>query len=187
MKNKRPRKGYQFVKGLFGKYEEIPEEWEISSINKLGDIVTGNTPSTSEEKYYGGKFLWATPSDLTDKKHIDNTLTKLTSEGFEQTRKLPSKTILVTCIGTVGRTGISKKSMSTNQQINSIICREHNPEFVYYQITHNHDKIKNVANQAVVPILNKTNFGNIKLLIPNKKSEQQKIASSLSLVSLSFQ
>ena len=31
-----PKKGYKFVKTSFGKYEEIPEEWEIK---KIQDIV----------------------------------------------------------------------------------------------------------------------------------------------------
>ena len=30
-----PKKGYKLVKTSFGKYEEIPEEWELK---KLGDI-----------------------------------------------------------------------------------------------------------------------------------------------------
>ena len=30
-----PKKGYKFVKTSFGKYEEIPEEWEVEMISKL--------------------------------------------------------------------------------------------------------------------------------------------------------
>ena len=39
-----PKKGYKFVKTSFGKYEEIPEEWEVSPIEKFLDIVMGLSP-----------------------------------------------------------------------------------------------------------------------------------------------
>ena len=46
----------------------------------------------------------------------------LSALGFEQSRKLPAKTILVTCIGaTIGKTGIISAAGSCNQQINAII------------------------------------------------------------------
>ena len=39
------KKGYKFVKGLFGKYDEIPEEWEIVKIEDLFEFIkTGTNP-----------------------------------------------------------------------------------------------------------------------------------------------
>jgi len=74
------------------------------------------------------------------------------------------------------------QKMATNQQINAVIATNVDHEFLYYQLSYNHEKIKNMANQAVVPILNKTDFGTIKILIPASEKEQQKIASILSNV-----
>jgi len=182
MSVRKARQGYKLVKSLFGKYEEIPEDWNVKQISSLGKIVTGSTPSTSIEEYYGDEFLWATPPDLESVKYINTTQTKLSKKGFTQTRKLPPKSVLVTCIGTIGRTGMAIQEMATNQQINSVIAINVDPEFLYYQLSHNHEKIKNMANQAVVPILNKTDFGTIKILIPENEKEQQKIASILSNV-----
>jgi len=59
------KKGYKLVKSLFGKYEEIPDDWDVKQIDSLGKIVTGSTPSTSIREFYDdGQFLWATPPDL---------------------------------------------------------------------------------------------------------------------------
>ena len=33
-----PKKGYKLVKTSFGKYEEIPEEWEVSQLKELIDF-----------------------------------------------------------------------------------------------------------------------------------------------------
>ncbi len=38
---KKPKKGYKKVKGLFGRYEEIPEEWEIDSLSSFVIIQSG--------------------------------------------------------------------------------------------------------------------------------------------------
>ena len=140
----KPKKDYKLVKGLFGKYEEIPEDWEIMKINQLGKIVTGNT-STSIKEYYGNDHLWASPSDFGNKKFIENTNTKLSKKGFQDARILPKNSVLVVCIGsTIGKIGMAYEEMFTNQQINSIICnKEIHPDFVYYQLSKNNSIIRN--------------------------------------------
>ena len=177
-----PKKGYKSVKWLFGKEIEIPEEWEVKSVDCLGEIVTGTTPSTIITENYGSEFLWATPSDLISTKNVVETETKLSKKGFEQVRKLPKHSIMMTCIGMIGRTGLTSEEMSTNQQINSIITKNVNFEFVYYSLTFNQERISNSANQSVVQIINKKDFGKIKIIIPKNISEQQKIATILSNV-----
>ena len=177
-----PRKGYKSVPWLFGKEIEIPDEWEVKSVDCLGEIVTGTTPSTTIIENYGSEFLWATPSDLISTKNVVVTETKLSKKGFEQVRKLPKHSIMMTCIGMIGRTGLTSEEMSTNQQINSIITKNVNFEFVYYSLTFNQERISNSANQSVVQIINKKDFGKIKIIIPKNISEQQKIATILSNV-----
>jgi type I restriction enzyme S subunit len=179
----KPKQGYKLVKSLFGKYEEIPEEWNVSHIEDLGEIITGNTPDTSKKNFYGDEILWASPTDLGTYKYVENTLTKLSKKGFSISRKVPQNSILVVCIGsTIGKMGISVREMATNQQINSLICVNNDSEFVYYQLLKNSEKIKNMANHVAIPIINKSDFGMIKIVIPQKIREQQKIASILSNV-----
>ena len=164
-----------------GKEIKIPEAWYEIKIKELGEIITGNTPSTSKQEFYGGKYLWASPSDLADIKFIDNTNSKLSKKGFDISRTIPKNGILVVCIGsTIGKIGMASQEMATNQQINSIICHKKYPEFVYYQLLRNNKLIKNMANQVAVPILNKTDFGTIRILLPVSYEEQAKIASILS-------
>jgi len=165
-------------------FRKIPDEWEIIKINDLGEIVTGNTPSTSFREYYGNDYLWASPIDLGDTKYIESTQTMLSNEGFQQSRNIPQKSVLVVCIGsTIGKVGIAKKEMSTNQQINSIICKEDiDNEFIYYQLVNNQKKIKDLSNQLAIRILNKNDFGLLEIIKPKRIKEQQKISSILSKV-----
>jgi len=181
-----PKKGYKMVKTSFGKYDEIPEEWRYDEIKTIGDIVTGSTPSTSIKEYYGNEFLWAGPTDLDKSKFVTDTKTKLSKKGFDQARKIPAKSIMVSCIGDIGKISITTKEMSTNQQINSIICKNNDVEFIYYQLLYSMEGIKNSVNHSIISILNKSDFSLKKILIP-PLPEQQQISSILSNVDNSIQ
>ena len=158
----------------------MPHNWKIKRINELGDIVTGTTPSTLNEEFFNGDYLWASPGDFEKGKYIKQTNATLTKKGINITRKIPKNSVLVVCIGSVGKIGMAYQEMTTNQQINSIICKYDEPDFIYYNLLTNKHIIKNKASQVVVPILNKTEFGKIKLFIPEEQNEQKQIASILS-------
>ena len=42
----------------------VPEGWETKQVGEVFDIVAGNTPSTEEERFWGGPHAWTTPKDL---------------------------------------------------------------------------------------------------------------------------
>lgn len=159
----------------------IPNEWEVKKIKEIGQVVTGNTPATSEKENYGDSYLFVSPADLSDLKYIKNTEKKLSLIGFEKSRKLPKGAVLFTCIGsTIGKIGISLYNSSCNQQINAIICNSSIfNEYLYYELKINASKIKLLAGEQAVPIINKSDFERIKILIP-PLAEQRKIAEVLS-------
>ncbi len=162
----------------------IPVSWGVVQIKQLGSVVTGSTPKTSNKEFYNnGTKLWASPSDLGKSKEIKNTNTKLSDLGFNETRILPARSILVTCIGsTIGKIGIAYQEMSTNQQINSVVCNEKNdPDFYFYVLDQKKDYIKKLAGTQAVPLLNKTDFSMIKVIQAPLK-EQKQIAEILSTV-----
>ena len=55
----KPKKGYKLVKTSFGKYEEIPEEWESKKINDIIDFL-GGFAFKSNEYSEKGKFVLRT-------------------------------------------------------------------------------------------------------------------------------
>lgn len=155
-------------------------EWENISIESVGDVVTGGTPSKEESEYWGGDFVWVTAQDFKEK-YICNSVLKLTDKGKEKSRIIPKNSVLVTCIASIGLNGINKVECATNQQINSIVCNSSNYyEFVYYVISRNITRLKNLAGQTAVPIISKSVFEKFIIQKPKLPKEQQKIASCLS-------
>jgi len=72
-------------------------------------------------------------------------------------------------------------SSATNQQINSIIVNrsKHNPNFVYYLLRNETERIKGLASGAATPIIKKSTFSSVGVCVPNLPT-QRKIALILS-------
>ena len=97
-------------------------------------------------------------------------------------RILPKGTILVTCIGTIGKIGILEKESACNQQINAIIPNNRiDGKYLAYLIYSKKMYLQKKANAPVVPIINKTDFSNIELNIYDQ-STQIKIVNELDKV-----
>lgn len=159
----------------------IPEEWEVKRIKDIGTVVTGITPSTSDMENYGNEYLFVSPVDLSGNKYIYNTQKKLSSKGYNLSRQIPTGAILFTCIGsTIGKMGVAISPLTCNQQINAIICNSNvNNEYLFYELSNRAKQIKLLAGEQAVPIVNKSDFENIRILL-SPLSEQQKIAEILS-------
>jgi len=154
-------------------------DWNQILLGKVGEIITGKTPSTSVDEFWNGDILFTTPTDMNDSiKYLVSTERKVTSKGIK--RVLPKGTIMFTCIASIGKMALSTLPCITNQQINSIIVDEkYNNEFIYYCLQFIRPKIISSQANTTVPIVNKSDFSAISLQIPNL-AEQTKIANFLS-------
>jgi len=159
----------------------IPEDWGISKLVDLANIETGSTPPTNDRSNYGNDFLFVSPADLGNIKWIEKAEKKLSKKGFSMSRFFPKYSILFTCIGsTIGKSGIAKIDLTSNQQINAILPNErYNTDFLYYELQIIAKKIKGQAGEQAVPMINKTSFGEFKVPLPPLK-EQKAIAKVLS-------
>ncbi len=161
----------------------IPDSWQKRRIREVGEVVTGRTPSTKREDFYGGDYNLISPADLDKGKYVVTAHKQLTEIGFMECRALPKNSVLVGCIGNVGKLGmVSNDRSATNQQINAIICdKNYDSHFVYYCLQGNRAKLEMAADKTTLPILNKTKFENFEIATP-PLAEQRKIAGVLGLV-----
>lgn len=146
----------------------IPSGWEVKTIQDLGQVVCGKTPSTSHKEYYGGSVPFITIPDMHNSIFANKTERYLTSQGeqAQPTKTLPPFSVCVSCIATPGLVTMTTTNSQTNQQINSVI--PHNLEAKFY----NYYVLRSVADQiraqgsggSVFVNLNKTAFSKIKVL-----------------------
>ncbi len=160
----------------------IPDDWDVVKLGKLSEVVTGSTPSTKEEEYWGEDIPFITPTDIGDSRTVAHTERYLSHKGATVSRPIPPYSVCVTCIASIGKTCITKTASATNQQINSIIPNEKlSSEYLYYTIVHNCERLKSLAGFTTVPIVKKSSFEKFFVAIP-PLAEQRKIAEILSTI-----
>ena len=153
---------------------EDMNNWKKVRVGDIGKIVTGKTPRTSIQEYYGGSTPFITPSDDMTVKYIKSTRKKLTTEGKLSVKNciLPKNAICVSCIGSdLGKVVITTEESVTNQQINSIIVceEEYDIDFIYYRMKEL-GKVMNFHSKTstAVPIINKSQFSDYTFMCPEK-------------------
>lgn len=152
--------------------KEVPEGWTCKKIGDIeGNIVTGKTPSTKDEKNFGGTIPFITIDDIRQGLYISNTIRTLSEKGANlQVKKyIPEDSICVTCIATVGLVGITTQDSQTNQQINSIVCENKNNLYYLVNAIKDHFKYSSGAKTGnVFDNMNKEDFSSIKVVHPTE-------------------
>jgi type I restriction enzyme S subunit len=155
---------------------------ELLPLKEIAEFIrTGKTPPTKEIKYFNGNIHWYSPGDLDNGKYLVQSKRKITQLAFEDKKatSFPKGTLLVTCIGEIAKLGITNEVCSTNQQITAIKPKENiDVSYLFYWFKKNKLKLQNLANSAVVPILNNRNLEQVKVTVPSLE-EQKKIAGIL--------
>lgn len=159
-------------------------QWDLKSIGEIGDVITGKTPSTENEKNFGDMCYFITPRDMTGQKKIDFTERKLSPDGIESVKKqfIKGPAICVSCIGSdMGKVVICENDFVTNQQINTIsnIKGNYDIDFLYYSLKPMKDYLHGIAGGSTMPIVNKSTFETIKISVPTL-NQQKAIAKVLS-------
>lgn len=160
------------------RFKGFSEPWEEKKLGDVGTITTGNTPSTSISGYYSEDgILWVTPTDIIENITFQSTR-KLSKLGQQVARVVPKHTILVTCIASIGKNTMLGTNGCFNQQINGLTPDEDKYDS-YFLLTESYlwsSQMKTFAASGTMQIVNKTEFSELKTLIPNLK-EQQAIGS----------
>ncbi|MCF6251219.1 MAG: restriction endonuclease subunit S [Methylococcaceae bacterium] len=155
---------------------------QASSLKEISEFIkTGKTPPTKETKYFNGDVQWYTPGDLDKDKCLSQSNRSLTQHSFidKKAVQFPAGTLLIACIGDIGKLGITTQECSSNQQITGIKPNKNTDvNYLYYWFRYNKNLIQHFSNNAVVPIINNGTLEKIKIPLP-PLPEQQKIAAIL--------
>ena len=120
---------------------EIPEGWSNGTLDNLGQIVGGSTPSTSDS----GNFCesgtpWITPNDLsnnTGNKFITRGAVDVSVSGIKNAslKTYPKGTVLLSSRAPIGYMAIARNEVTTNQGFKSFIPNKgYSTELVYFAI-----------------------------------------------------
>ena len=118
---------------------EIPVGWEAKAICDIAEVYNGATPSTTNERNYGGDVVWITPKDLSNQqqKFVYQGERNISKDGYDScsTHLLPKNTILMSSRAPIGLLAIAKAELCTNQGFKSFVPKDANAStYLYYYI-----------------------------------------------------
>lgn len=143
----------------------MKEDWIDVELQEVFETVTGNTPSKKETDNYGQDIPFIKPPDITNSA-IKSVSEYLSNKGKKKARVLPQNSILVTCIGNLGRIGYNNDEVAFNQQINAILPTEYiDYKFTFYQAQSGsfRNQLESLSTSTTVALVNKSSFNSIKI------------------------
>ena len=157
------------------------------ALHELGEIFTGNTPSKKNKNYWNSEdTVFIKPNDLNNNNLLlnDKNNEYISKEALAQARIVGRNSILVTCIGTIGKIAITTDAKTAfNQQINAIVPNKNvYTKYLAYALMHYKPRLAALANAPVVPIINKKQFSNFKINLNLDKEIQYTVIRQLDLV-----
>lgn len=136
----------------------LPTGWARYALAELGDVITGNTPQTSRRDYYGGDIPFVKPPHLRDGP-VGETDQTISETGRASARVVPAGTVFVSCIGSLGKTGLSTVEAAFNQQINAVVFGAAVlPRYGLYACQTIGSYLVRVSSATTLPIVNKRKF-----------------------------
>lgn len=144
-------------------------------------ICSGGTPSSTVPEYWNGDINWITLADLPADDfvtEIRTTQRTISEQGLNNSnaKLLPKNTVVVSTRATIGRVGIARTELATNQGFKNIIVRRPDeilPEYVAYILTSQTDFMMHLASGATFKEISKENFCTIQIpLLPIEQQRQ---------------
>ena len=159
--------------------------WPTRTLGQIATITGGSTPSRTQEEYWNGSILWLTPTDLPMPgkgiADVSDTAGKITEEGLAaiSAQLLPVGTVLFSSRATIGKLGISRVPLTTNQGFANFIPKNFvDAKYLAYCLLHYTAEITALAGSTTFKEVTKTALKKFKIPLP-ALSEQRRIVEIL--------
>lgn len=98
---------------------KLPEGWEWKKLGEIGEICSGGTPSTRNEKNIDGDIPWITPADLSNFEgmYIEKGKRNISEKGLSSSsaKLLPKNSVIFSSRAPIGYVAIASNPLTTNQ------------------------------------------------------------------------
>jgi type I restriction enzyme S subunit len=160
-------------------------KWSTPALGQIATITGGSTPSRTQAEYWNGSIPWLTPTDLPMPgkgiADVSDTAGKITEEGLAAISAplLPVGTVLFSSRATIGKLGISRVPLATNQGFANFIPKKFvDAKYLAYCLLHYTAEITALAGSTTFKEVTKTALKKFKVPLP-ALSEQHRIVEIL--------
>ena len=178
------KRQYEYYRNKLLTFNEIGGGTEIvwKTLGEVSKkISSGGTPKTTVSEYYNGEIPWLRTQEV-GYGEIWDTSIKITEEAIKNSsaKWIPKDCVIIAMYGaTVGRVGINKIPLTTNQACANIEVNEEiaNYKYIYYYLLNQYEYIKSLGAGSQTNI-NAQIVKSLKIPLPPLE-EQQRIANIL--------
>ena len=152
--------------------------------SELFRIEGGGTPKSSVKEYWNGDVAWATLVDLPPTgffTYISATQRTISQIGLSKSaaKLIPENSVIVSTRATIGRIGINRIPLSTNQGFKNIIINDPSrtiPEYIALTITRLVSTMKAWATGGTFKEISKSNLSKLQIPLPPLEVQQEIVA-----------
>ena len=148
----------------------VPEGWQKGMAHDFISILSGGTPKTGVEHYWGGDIPFFTPKDSPDAYYVLETEKTLTETGLAScnSRLFAKDTTFITARGTVGKVSLAQKPMAMNQSCYALVPKQGFDElFLFAAVRDAVEHFKQVAVGGVFDAIVVDTFKVIPFVLPD--------------------
>lgn len=148
---------------------EVPDGWKVGKYTDFIDVLSGGTPRTTVEEYWGGEIPFFTPKDAGNDCFCIRTEKNITELGLEHcnSRLYPKNTTFITARGTVGKCVLASWDMAMNQSCYALQGKNGvSPYFVFLATKNLVNRFKHVATGGVFDTITVNTFESTDFVLP---------------------
>ena len=170
----------------YKKMNTAPARYPMVRLGEPGlfEIVSGGTPDSKNEEYWDGNIPWITLVDLP----AGNTITEIratqrtiTEAGLAKSsaKVIPADSIVVSSRATIGRIGINRIPLATNQGFKNVVIKDKSralPEYIANALTSLVPEMQAQASGATYKEITKTRFSALEIPLPPLDVQRELVA-----------
>ncbi len=164
----------------------VDPEWPVVELgaNGIFEVISGGTPKSSVPEYWDGGVPWITLADLP----ANDTITEIASthrtisdEGLRKSaaRMIPANSVVVSSRATIGRIGINRIPLSTNQGFKNVVIKDAEraiPEYVAVALTKLVPEMEANASGSTYKEIIKSRFSRLRIPLPPLVTQKSIVA-----------
>ncbi len=151
------------------------EGWEYKKIGDIATVVSGSTPQTSVEEFWGKGHYWVTPAEIDDKTvYVAKTERQITDAALAKVKlqRLPKGTVLLSSRAPIGKVAICDVDMYCNQGFKNCICSDlvYN-KYLFYFLKDKKEYLKSLGRGAIFKEISKGIVEKVVVPLPPKPTQ----------------
>lgn len=136
----------------FSNTDRLPEGWKSSFASDFIQVLSGGTPNTKTDRFWGGDIPFFTPKDCSGSVYVLTTEKMVTEDGVAacNSRLFDKETIFITARGTVGKVALAQCPMAMNQSCYALVPKDGlNNLFLFLALEDGVEHLKGMASGGV--------------------------------------